>query len=239
MQTQALPRASPQSPAREIRLFFENLWIRRDPQSFDPREASPATHPRLAACARAARLLHRAIAAVPSPVVFQQLGSARKRVRSVAGREVLLPGGYPAAGGTRAGQTRRWPCQRKGVPKRMRPCPTRERTWFAGRGCSATQAPRHPRNTQQRREAAAAEKTRPDCKSTMPVMTSKATATNERERKAIDNACRATAGCRPSTMPLAKAAAIATAGSFMALFATAQAFQYEKSAETDRTNAFP
>src|SRR5882672_7613330 len=121
----------------------------------------------------------------------------------------------------------------------MRPSPTSERTWFVGRGCSATQAPRHPRNIQQRREAAAARKRRPNFKSAMLVVTSKATATNETERKASDDACRATTGCRPSAMPTAKAAAIATAGSFMALFATAQAFQYEKSAETDRTNAFP
>src|SRR6266403_490304 len=121
----------------------------------------------------------------------------------------------------------------------MRPSCTSERTWLVGRGCSATQAPRHPRKVQQRREAAAAGKTRPNFKSTMPVVTRKATATNESERKASDDACRATTGCSPSAMPLAKAAAIVKAGSFMALFATAQAFQYEKFAETGRTNAFP
>src|SRR6266446_5627980 len=105
-------------------------------------------------------------------------------------------------------------------------------------GYSATQAPMLPSNIQKRRGAAAARNKRPSVQSTMPVVTSKATTTNESERKASDDACRATKGCGPSAIPLAKAAAIATAGSFMALFATAQAFQYEKSVETDRRNAF-
>src|SRR5207249_2012062 len=110
--------------------------------------------------------------------------------------------------------------------------------WFAGRGCSATQVPRHPRSIQQRREAATARERRPNFQKTIPAVTSNATIKNRSERKAGDGARRATTGCRPNAMPTAKAAAIATAGSFMALFATAQAFQYEKSAETDRTNAF-
>src|SRR6266849_8667727 len=102
MQTQAPLRASPRSPARERHPFSESLWIRCDPQSFDLREASPATHPRLAACPRTTRLLHPAIAAVRPPVVFWQLGPASKRARSIAGRAVLLPGGYPVAQGARA-----------------------------------------------------------------------------------------------------------------------------------------
>src|SRR5208283_174814 len=42
---------------------------------------------------------------------------------------------------------------------------------------------------------------------------------------------------RPSHMPPANAAAIATAGSFMTLFATSPAFRYGKSAETSQTDA--
>src|SRR5277367_4097813 len=44
-------------------------------------------------------------------------------------------------------------------------------------------------------------------------------------------------GIRLSKMPLANAAAIATAGSFMWLFAIAQAFRYEMFQETDQTDA--
>jgi len=86
------------------------------------------------------------------------------------------------------------------------------------------------------KEVAAAGKTRPNFKSTMPVVTRKPrprTKVRESERRRG----RATTDASPSAMPLAKARANRHGRSFMALFATAQAFQYEKSAETDRTNA--
>jgi hypothetical protein len=50
---------------------------------------------------------------------------------------------------------------------------------------------------------------------------------------------RRSAAAKPSRMPLANAAAIATAGSLMARFAVLLMFQCEMSAGTDRTNAFP
>src|SRR5258708_2401214 len=101
------------------------------------------------------------------------------------------------------------------------------------------QTPKNPSNTQLRREAEAARKRRPSFTRKIPVRTRTAIVTKEEERRRRAAAFRVTAGCRPSTIPLAKAAAIATAGSLMALFATSRGFRYEMSAGRDRTDAFP
>src|SRR6267143_6470436 len=101
------------------------------------------------------------------------------------------------------------------------------------------QTPRNPSNTQVNKETAAARKRRPIFTRRIPVRTRTAIVTKEEERRRRDAAFLATVGCRPSAMPQANAAAIATAGCLMALFATSQRFRCEMSVGRDRTDAFP
>src|SRR5713226_3154071 len=100
------------------------------------------------------------------------------------------------------------------------------------------QTPTNPSNTQVRIEATAAGTRRPILTRRIPVRLKIAIIMKEDARRRNEAAFRAIAGCRPSTIPPANAAAIATPGSLMALFAASRAFRCEMSAETGRTDAF-
>src|SRR5260370_33990124 len=71
-----------------------------------------------------------------------------------------------------------------------------------------------------------------------PAKTTRTATLREENNRAGDDAFRAIAGCTPRAIPLAKAAAIATAGSLMALFATSRVFRRARLAERNRTKAF-
>src|SRR6266436_9014642 len=109
-----------------------------------------------------------------------------------------------------------------------------EITWSASRGCSAAQTARNPSNAQLEREVAAARLRRPIFANKAPVGMRTAIARKQMERKRDEAAFPATTGCRPSRMPPANAAAIATAGNLMALFATSRAFRCEMFGGTDQ-----
>jgi hypothetical protein len=100
------------------------------------------------------------------------------------------------------------------------PGKTTERSAAVNQQSSAIHPARNPSNTQPTREATAARKSCLIFTRRIPVKTRTAIVAKEDERRKEDVPFRAAAGCRPSAMPLANAAAIATAGSLMALFAT-------------------
>src|SRR5262249_9480807 len=111
-------------------------------------------------------------------------------------------------------------------------------TWFLGRGCSATQASKNPSNDQVRREAAAAGKWRPIRRRRNPTEIRTKAPMKQLERRGTEAARETTAGCRATALRQANDAAIATAGSLMALAATLPGSRCGMSAGTDRTNAF-
>src|SRR6266481_6781999 len=95
-------------------------------------------------------------------------------------------------------------------------------------------APKIPSRIQLRTEATAARTSRRSDTKSIPAKSRKHTAEKQVTRKRCKEAFCAACEYKPSAMPPANTAAIATAGSFMKRASTGQAFRYEMSAGINR-----